>query len=68
MFIPDEVAKNGEMEFEVTLTPVDDIKSSISLHLEGRVKKSGRIADIYLDSAKIAEAINLLLALLTLIP
>ena len=40
------------------MTPIDDIKSSISLYLEGRLEKKGCIKDLSLDSAKIEDAVK----------
>lgn len=54
--IPDEVAKGDVKEFEVTLTPVDDIKNLVSLYLKGRLEKKGKLKDIALDSAEIEKA------------
>lgn len=56
--IPAEVAKDTGKEFEVLMTPIDDIKSSISLYLEGRLEKKGKIKDLTLDSAKIEDAVK----------
>lgn len=55
---PAEVAGLPGTEFEVTMTPIDDIKSSISLYLEGRMEKCGRITELKLDSAKIEDAVK----------
>ena len=56
--VPEEVAKDTGSEFEVLLTPVDDIKRLISLYLEGRLERKGSIIDIKLDAERIAEAIK----------
>jgi hypothetical protein len=56
--IPEDIAKDMGSEFEVLLTPVDDIKKLISLYLEGRLERKGRIEDIKLDAERIAEAIK----------
>jgi len=56
--IPEDVAKDTGGEYEVLLTPVDDIKRLISLHLEGRLERKGRFEDIKLDAERIAEAIK----------
>ncbi|OGW40458.1 MAG: hypothetical protein A2Y97_04305 [Nitrospirae bacterium RBG_13_39_12] len=56
--IPDEVSKDAGREFEVTLSPVDDIKNLILLYLEGRLEKSGRFEDITLNSSEIEQAIK----------
>lgn len=56
--IPDEVAKNAGNEFEVTMTPVDDIKKTILLYLEGRLERSGRFEDIVLNAPDIEQAIK----------
>lgn len=54
--IPDEVAKGAIKEFEVILTPVDDIKKTVHLYLDGRIEKRGRLRDLVLDSAEIEKA------------
>lgn len=54
--IPDEVAKGNIKEFEVTLTPVDDIKKAMQLYLDGRIEKKGKLKDIVLDTAEIEKA------------
>ena len=57
--IPAEIARDtAGKEFEVLMTPIDDIKSSISLYLEGRLEKKGCIKDLSLDSAKIEDAVK----------
>ena len=56
--IPEDVAKDTGSEFEVLLTPVDDVKKLISLYLEGRLERTGRFEDIELDAERIAEAIK----------
>ncbi len=56
--IPEDVAKDTGSEFEVLLTPVDDVKKVISLYLEGRLERGGRFEDIKLDAERIAEAIK----------
>jgi hypothetical protein len=56
--IPAEVAKDTDKEFDVLMTPIDGIKSSISLYLKGRLEKKGSIKDLRLDSAKIEDAIK----------
>lgn len=56
--IPDEVAKDAGSEYEVTMTPVDDIKKTILLYRKGLIKKKGRFEDIKLDSERIAKAIE----------
>jgi hypothetical protein len=54
--IPEEITKESAKEFEVTLTPVDDIKKTIQMYLAGRIEKSGKLKDIALDSAEIEKA------------
>lgn len=56
--IPEEVAKSKVDEFEVTLTPLDDIKKMILLYRNGLIEKKGAINDIELDSERIAEAVR----------
>lgn len=56
--IPEDVAKDTGSEFEVLLTPVNDIKKVVSLYLEGRLERKGRFEDIKLDAERIAEAIK----------
>jgi len=56
--IPEDVAKDTGMEFDVTLSPVDDMKRRILLHRKGLLKKKGSIVDIKLDAERIAEAIK----------
>jgi hypothetical protein len=55
---PEEIGANTGKEFEVTITPVDDIKNSVSLYFEGRLKRNGRITDISFDSEEIEEAVK----------
>ena len=54
--LPDEVAKGAIKEFEVTLTPVDDIKKTIQMYLVGRIEKRGKLRDMVLDSTEIEKA------------
>lgn len=54
--IPEEVAKEVIKEFEITLTPVDDIKKAMQLYLDGRIEKRGKLKDIVLDSVEIEKA------------
>jgi len=56
--IPEDVAKDTGSEFEVLLTPVNDIKKLVSLYLEGRLERKGRFEDIKLDAERIAAAIK----------
>lgn len=56
--MPPEIAAVAGGEFEITMTPLDDIKNSIFLYLDGRLEKSGRIADLGIDSAKVEEAVK----------
>lgn len=56
--VPDEIGADTGKEFEVTITPVDDVKYSVSLYFEGQLKRSGRIADISLDSDGLEEAVK----------
>ena len=56
--IPAEVAENAGKEFEVTMKPVGEITRAISLYLEGKTEKRGRIEDIVLPSDSVEEAIK----------
>ncbi|MDO8139923.1 MAG: hypothetical protein Q6358_00350 [Candidatus Brocadiales bacterium] len=56
--IPHELAKDAGKEFDVAMTPIDEIRSSISLYLEGRPGKRGKIKDLNLDSEKIEDAVK----------
>ena len=56
--IPDEVAKSKVDEFEVTMTPVDDIKKMILLYRKGLIEKKSTINDIELDSERIEKAVR----------
>ncbi len=58
LYIPDEIGGIEGKEFEVTMTPTDDIKGSVSLYLTGRLEKKGQIRDINLDSVKIEKAVK----------
>lgn len=55
---PEEIGAATGKEFEVTITPVDDVKNSVSLYFEGRLKRGGWIADINLDSERVEEAVK----------
>lgn len=56
---PEEIGFATGMEFDVTITPIpDDVKNSVSLYLEGRLKRGGRITDINLDSERVEEAVK----------
>ncbi len=55
---PEEIGADTGKEFEVTITPIDDVKNSVSLYFEERLKRSGRIADISLDSEGLEEAVK----------
>ena len=56
--VPEEIGVTTGKEFEVTITPIDDVKNSVSLYLEGRRKRGGRIADISLDSEGLEKAVQ----------
>lgn len=56
--VPEEISTETGKEFDVTITPIDDVKSSVSLYLEEQLKKSGRLADIKLDSEGIVAAVK----------
>jgi hypothetical protein len=55
LLIPDEVAKDAGSEFEVTMTPVDDIKKIPMQYLAGGIKKTRKFADITFSPAEIEE-------------
>jgi hypothetical protein len=57
--VPDEISRATDKEFEVTITPIDDIKSIISRYLDGQIEKRGRITDISLNSEDIEEAVKI---------
>ncbi|GAB63571.1 MAG: hypothetical protein DWB56_14505 [Candidatus Jettenia sp.] len=57
--IPDELATSAVgKEFEVVMTSIDDIQHSVSLYLDGKLKKKGKLKDLILDSASIEEAVK----------
>lgn len=56
--IPEDIAKDTGTEFEVTLSPLDDIKRTILLYRKGLIEKKGSINDIKLEAERIAEAIK----------
>lgn len=56
--VPDNVVKEEALEFEVTMTPVDDIKRLISLYLDGRLEKSCHFEDIVLNARDIEKAVK----------
>jgi len=56
--IPDDVAEDTGMEFDVTLSPLNDMKKAILLHRKGLLEKRGSIFNIKLDAERIAEAIK----------
>ncbi len=53
--IPDEVAKDKGMEFDVTLSPVDDIRKMTARYLAGEIKKTCKFADITFSPSEIQE-------------
>jgi len=55
---PEEIGADTGKEFEVTITPIDDVKNSVSLYIEERLKRGGRIEDINLDSERIEAAVK----------
>ena len=55
--VPDEVTKDKAVEFEVTMTPVNEIRKMILLYRKGLFEKKGNFDDIELDSERIEEAI-----------
>jgi hypothetical protein len=56
--VPDKVAKGKCKEFEVTMKPVDDINRSLSLYINKKNKKKGKIKDLLLPSDRIASAVK----------
>jgi len=53
--IPEDVAKESGSEFEVVLTPVDDIKKTITRYLTGEIKKTRKFEDIIFSPSEIEE-------------
>ena len=56
--IPAELAKDPGKEFEVIMTPIDDIQKYISLYIEGRISKKGKLKDISLNFKEIEKALK----------
>ena len=56
--VPNEVVKDEAVEFEVTMTPVDDIKKMISLYQDGHLEKNGRFEDILVNAPDIEQAVK----------
>ena len=56
--VPEEIGAATGREFDVTITPIDDVKNSVSLYIEERLKRGGRIGDIRLDSKGIEAAVK----------
>lgn len=57
--IPDELVISAVgKEFDVVMTSIDDIKHSVSLYLDGKLKKKGKLKDLILDSASIEESVK----------
>lgn len=58
--VPVELREDTGREFEVIMKPVDDIARAISLYLEGKTEKKGRIEDInrVFPAEEIEEAIT----------
>lgn len=54
--LPDEIIKEPTTEFEVTLTPIDNIKKALQLYLNDRIEKRGKLKDIVLDTEEIEKA------------
>ena len=57
--IPVEIAEYTGQEFEVLMTPIDDVNSHVSLYLEGQLKRDGKIEDLNLGSAQIEDAVKM---------
>lgn len=53
--IPDEVAKDEASEFEVTMTPIDDIRKITAQYRAGEIKKTRKFADIIFSPSEIQE-------------
>ena len=57
--VPEEVAQVPGKEFEVLMTPMDDIKSLLTQYIGGTLERKGWFKDIKLDSPKrVQEAIR----------
>ena len=56
--LPQEAACDTGKEFEVIMRPLDDAAHSVSLYLEGKLEKRGRIEDLVLPRAEIEAAIE----------
>lgn len=58
--VPEDIAKDTGMEFEVAMTPVDNIKKTMLLYQKGLIEKTGFFNDITkglnLNADQIAEA------------
>ena len=53
--IPEEVLKDTVKEFEVTMTPVDDIRKIMAQYRSGEIKKTRKFADITFSPSEIEE-------------
>lgn len=58
LYVPEGIPATAGNEFEVTIAPVDDVKNAVSLYLDGRMEKSGKIAELSLDADKIEDAVK----------
>ena len=58
--VPAELGEDTGREFEVIMKPVNDIAQAVSLYLDGKVEKKGRIEDInrILPAEEIEKAIT----------
>ncbi|MBI4690779.1 MAG: hypothetical protein HY754_11030 [Nitrospirae bacterium] len=56
--IPEDVAKDPAKEFEVIMTPVEDIKKITIRYLAGDIKKTRKFADIIFSPSEAEEIRN----------
>lgn len=56
--VPEEIGAATGKEFDVTITPIDDVKNFVSLYLDKQLKRGGWIADIRLDSEGIEASVK----------
>lgn len=55
MSIPEDLKTEAGREFEVVLTPLDDIRNTILLYRKGLIKKKGKFEDIIFTPSEIEE-------------
>ncbi len=56
--LPQEAAGDTGKEFEVVMRPLDDTARSVALYLDGKLEKTGKIADLVLPRQEIEAAIE----------